>query len=116
MIMSALYAMQYQGAGPTANNSGMGALFVGKGVISGVDVGGGRYAGTYTEANGRVRGTATLSFPSGGILVTGAQLPAGSQIPLSVDWPTDFANGKPHPISVLGQQVNVVLDRISAIP
>ena len=109
--MSALYLMQYQGAAGV----GGGAIYIGKGKVVGVDVGGSKYDGTYAEANGRIKGTATMTAGTGA-LVTGAQVQPGTKIPLSIDWPSNFANGQAQPISVMGQQVHVKLEKVGDIP
>ena len=110
--MSTLYTIKYLGA----TGLGFGVLYIGKGTIVGADAGGGRYNGTYTESGGRMKMTTTLSMPSGGILVTGTQIPAGTDIPLSADWPTNFADGTAHPISVLGNEVQGTFEKIGDVP
>ncbi len=111
--MSTLYAMRYLGQ----SGIGLGAIYIGRNVILGVDVTNGRYKGTYTEEGGRLKGTATLSAPAGGaVLVTGAQLPAGQAIPLKVDWPVNFADGSAQTIMVQGQPVQVTFEKIGDIP
>lgn len=111
--MSALYAMRYLGQ----SGVGMGAIFVGKGVIVGVDVTNGRYNGTYTEEGGRVTVTATLSAPEGGAtLVTGAPLPAGQTIPLTADWPANFADGSTQEIMIMDRPVQVTFEKIGDVP
>jgi hypothetical protein len=96
--------------------AGAGAIYIGKNKIVGVDVANGRYDGTYTETNGRIKGTATMWLPNGGALVTGQQLPAGAKLQLSVDWPTNFANGQPQQISVNGRAVSVMFEKIGDVP
>src|SRR5690348_9844355 len=110
--MSALYIMRYLGG----TGTGFGSIYIGRGKIVGVDVGNGRYAGTYSEQGGRIKGNAQLSMPQGGVLVTGAQVPAGTKIQLTVDWPADFANGSLQAISVNGQPVQVTFEKVGDIP
>ncbi len=111
--MSALYVMRYLGQ----TGVGMGTMYIGRGVILGVDVANGRYNGTYTEEGGRMKATATLSAPPGGaILVTGAQLPAGQSIPLTADWPANFADGSAQEITVMGQPVQVTFEKVGDVP
>jgi hypothetical protein len=110
--MSALYAMRYLGQAGV----GVGAIFVGKGKIVGIDVGGGRYDGSYTEQGGRLKGTGTMTFPTGGTLVTGQQAPQGTKIPLTVDWPSNFADGSAHPLTVQGRAVQVTFEKIGDVP
>jgi len=110
--MSALYAMKYQGQAGT----GLGTLYVGRNKIVGTDVGGGRYSGTYTDQNGRMKGAVLLSFPSGGVLVTGLQMQPNSSLPLSFDWPSNFGSGAPQQIMVAGNPVGVAFEKIGDIP
>lgn len=110
--MSALYAMQYLGQ----SGVGIGAVYIGKNMIVGADAGGGRYSGTYTEANDRLQAEITLSMPNGGILVTGMQVPSGTEIPIRADWPLDFANGQAQQVLVAGTPVNVAFEKIGDIP
>ncbi|MCH9054141.1 MAG: hypothetical protein IIA72_24390 [Proteobacteria bacterium] len=111
--MSALYAMRYLGQ----SDVGMGTLYIGRGVIVGVDVANGRYSGTYTEEGGRMKATATLSAPPGGAtLVTGDQLPAGQSVPLTADWPANFADGSAQEIMVMGRPVQVTFEKIGDVP
>jgi hypothetical protein len=109
--MSALYAMNYVGQ----TGTGGGAVYVGKGKIVGIDVGNLRYNGTYSEQGGRLKGTVTLSAPTGGTLVTGAQLPAGSKLSLTIDWSADFSDGQPQPVTIEGRPVHVVMEKIGDI-
>lgn len=110
--MSALYAMRYLGG----TGVGMGAIFIGKGIILGVDVSNGRYNGTYTEEGDRLQASLTLSMPTGGVLVTGDQVPPGTEIPLTADWPKDFANGQAQQIIVSGNPVEVTFEKIGDVP
>lgn len=110
--MSALYTMRYLGG----VGIGMGAIYVGKGTVVGVDVTGGRYKGNYTDSNGRLKGTVTATFPSGAQLVTGMSVPPGGAIQLALDWPVNFANGQAQQVSVSGRPVQVTLEKIGDIP
>jgi hypothetical protein len=109
--MSALYAMNFVGQSGT----GGGAIYIGSGKIVGIDVGNLRYSGTYVEAAGRVKGTVIMRAPTGGQLVIGTQLPAGSQLSASVDWPANFADGQPQVILIEGKSVHVVFEKIGDI-
>ena len=107
-MSGALYAMYYVGQ----TGTGSGAVYVGNGKIVGIDVGNLRFHGTYVEQGGRLKGTVTMSAPTGGTLVTGAQLPAGTQLKLTLDWPSNFANGTPQAISIEGRPVHLTLEKI----
>jgi hypothetical protein len=109
--MSALYAMNYVGQ----TGTGGGAVYVGNGKIVGIDVGNLRYNGAYTEQSGRLKGTIAMTAPTGGVLVTGAQLPAGSRLGLTLDWPANFWDGKAHPVMIEGREVHVTFEKIGDI-
>lgn len=109
--MSALYIMRYSGAA----SGGFGSIYLGRGAIVGVDVGNGRYHGTYAEGGGRLRGNVTLNMPTGGALVTGQQVPAGTSIPMSFDWPSNFTSGA-QSISVQGRTVTVSFEKVGDVP
>lgn len=110
--MSALYSMTYSGL----TGLGGGAVYVGRGVVLGGDVGGGRYHGTYTQQNGTLNVEVTLTFPAGGQLVTGQDMPAGSRLEMTATWPENFADGKPQPIMVAGRPVQVTFEKIGDVP
>jgi hypothetical protein len=111
-MSAALYAMRFVGNA----GFGIGAIYIGHGKVAGIDAGDVRYDGTFTEDNGRIKGQATMSMPNGGSLVNGQQLPPGTKIPLSVDWPANFADGKPHPIMVNGRPVQVTFEKVADVP
>jgi hypothetical protein len=111
LVMSAFYAMNYVGQ----TGTGGGAVYVGNGKIVGIDVGNLRYNGTYTEAGGRMKGTVALTAPTGGTLVTGATLPAGSRLNLTLDWPTHFSDGKLQIVTIEGRQVHVTFEKVGDI-
>ena len=111
--MSALYVMRYVGR----EGLGIGAVYIGRGKIVGIDAANGRYQGTYTENGGRMKGLVSLSAPPGGVmLVTGAQLPVGQKITILFDWPDTFANGQTQYINVGGNQVEVSMEKVGDVP
>ncbi len=110
--MSALYVMRYLGQ----IGVGSGAVYIGKGIISGVDVTGGIYDGTYTEHGGRLTGNLTLLIPQGGYLVTGAQLPPNTPLPITFDLAPDFANGQAQAFNIAGRVVHVTFQKLRDLP
>ena len=111
--MSALYAMNFVGA----QGFGIGAVYVGKGQVVGIDSGNARYHGSYTEGGGRLKGSISLTAGGPGVrLVTGQILPVGQSVQLTIDWPTNFATGQPQNVSVAGQPVQVTLEKIGDVP
>ena len=112
--MKALYVMKYQGQ----EGIGAGVLYVGGGHVLGVDIGECRYRGTYVEESGRLKGKGTISSPPSrvGTLVTGKTLHPGETLPLEVDWPENLDDGERKGVSVDGNQVFVVFEKIGDIP
>ena len=90
---------------------------LGRNKILGVDVTGARYDGSYVEnlMIGRLQGTATLTS-AGGVLVTGQPVPPGTQVQITFDLPTNFANGQFQQVSVGGRPVQVRFDKLGDIP
>jgi hypothetical protein len=109
--MSALYIMRYLGG----TGAEFGGVYIGRRTIVGADVGNGRYSGNYSESGGRMRGHVTLTLPDGGILVTGQQVPPGTSISMSFDWPQNFTNGAQQ-IFVQGKPVSVNFEKVGNIP
>jgi hypothetical protein len=109
--MSALYIMRYLGV----TGVGFGAVYIGRGTIVGADVGNGRYSGSFSESAGRMRGNVTLTMLTAGALVTGQQVPAGTSIPMTFDWPSNFTSG-PQQIVVQGRQVSVTFEKVGDVP
>lgn len=109
--MSALYQMRYQGVA----GNGHGSMYIGKGVLVGIDISGTRCHGTYTSSAATIDGTATLTS-AGGALVTGQNVAAGGTVPVSFSLPAGFDDGKYHQISVGGKPVGVSFNKIGDIP
>jgi len=110
-MQPALYLMKFVGAA----DFGGGVLFIGNGKIVGMDIANLRFKGTYTEHDRRFVSTVTMKAPTGATLVTGQELPAGSVLKLTSDWPLDFANGQQHPLLVEGLPVQVTFEKIDDI-
>jgi hypothetical protein len=112
--MSALLVMKYIGQ----SGVGGGAVFFGKGVVAGVDVLGGKYDGSYVEADGRVKGAVRMTAPpEGANLVTGQAVPGNATFDLNFDFPADFANGKPQTMTgVGGRPIQVSFEKVRDLP
>ncbi len=110
--MSALYFMRYVGVPSAAP----GTLYIGRQTILGVDVGGARYVGTYSETRGRMNVDIMLLMPKGGVLITGANAPAGSKYKLSGEWPVEPADGFTHRMYFDGRPMQVGFERIGFVP
>ena len=62
--------MRYHGIA----GAGLGAIYIGKGKMVGIDAMNGHYDGTYTQQGANLNATVSLWIPNGGPLVTGQQL------------------------------------------
>lgn len=112
--MSALYLMRY--IGPSLD-MGAGALYVGRNVILGVDTGGNRYKGSYTEDAGRIHAEIDLTVVEPeSKLVTGITVTRKEILRISADLPLKLDDGSAHPVHVAGISVNVVFEKIGDIP
>lgn len=109
--MSALYQMRYQGVA----GNGHGAMYIGKGVIVGIDIAGSRCNGTYVPTETRLDGSAILTS-AGGALVTGENVAAGGTVPITFSLPARFDDGQYHEVIVGGKTVRVRFTKIGDIP
>jgi hypothetical protein len=111
--MSAFYIIRYAGT----SGQGNGVLYIGKGLVVGVDVAGAKYRGSYSERSGHLHGTVKLTAPTAGShLVTGQSVPGGQSFDLKFDLPTNFASGRPQTITgVGGQPVQVTFEKVSEL-
>jgi hypothetical protein len=55
------------------------------------------------------------AIPTGATLVTGDQVPPGTKLQLTADWPADFKDGQHHEIIVAGKPVTVSFEKIDNI-
>jgi hypothetical protein len=110
--MSALYVISFVGL----TDAGNGLLYIGKGVIAGMDTAGVQFDGSYSETTDGISGTVKMTVPAGVALVTGQALPSGGIFELKVNWPPHFANGSPQPVLVAGRPVHVVLSKMRDLP
>jgi hypothetical protein len=113
--MSAFYIMKYSGHAGV----GGGTLYIGKGVVVGVDVQGAKLQGNYTVVNGRMSGVVKMTAPpAGATLVTGQHMPGGGTFDLNFDFPAEtFADGTPQPmIGLGGQPLEVVFEKVHDLP
>ncbi len=110
--MSALYVMRYVGSAGTAT----GTVYIGRQTVLGVDAGGARYVGTYSESRGRILVDMTLLMLKSGVLVTGINAPAGSKYKLTGDWPVEPADGTAHRLYFDGRAMKVGFERIGYVP
>jgi hypothetical protein len=110
--MRGFFKMDYTGA----TGQGTGAIAFADGKVAGLDVGGGVYVGTYQEIGDKVAGSVDLSFPAGGLMVTGAVVPPGSP-PMNIPFEADAGNeaGVVLTVTTPVGPVNIRLTKISQL-
>ena len=109
--MSALYQMRYQGVA----GNGHGAMYIGKGVVVGIDISGARFNGTYTLSGTTIDGTATLTS-AGGALVTGQDVPCRRNGPHHLQPAGRFRRRPVSPGGAAGRRVGVAFNKIGDVP
>lgn len=112
--LDALYVAHYTGGGSL--HLGAAALYIGKGIILGVDIGLNRYEGKYTLEDGTLKASINMTAVADSPLVTGLTLKRGDTISISADLPEDFEEGVFYNVSVGDRPVQVVFDKIGKIP
>ena len=111
--MSALYVMRYVGQA----GQGAASLYIGRGVILGIDTGACVYRGTYTEQGGGLDGEVRIIAPeTGGSLVTGGFLGPSQSIQVGAVLPPDFYNGTTQVIFIGQKTVQVEFEKIGDLP
>ena len=111
--MSALYQVNFIGNGV----DDVALLYIGGGVITGIDATGGRYQGNYIEHDGRLQGVVRFTMATAQDLTPDALPPAGSSYNLRLDFPADFANGKPQQMLDPGNlPVLVTIAKLKDVP
>jgi len=111
--MSALYVLRL------ADRPGccVGAVYLGRGVVVGVDVAGIRYSGTCERLPEGIRFHVIAGAPaSGAILASGRFFPPGEDTTITGLIPNDFETGASFDVRLLGASVTVSLDKIGDVP
>jgi hypothetical protein len=110
--MSALYRLNYTGS----HSEGFAVVYIGRGLILGMDEGKGHLRGTYVEEAGRLKGAITGTATEANRLASGQFMQAGESTEITIDWSSDFATGSPQPSYVMGDLVEVTFEKIGDIP
>lgn len=111
--MSALYVLRLAGRPGCC----VGAVYLGRGVVVGVDVAGIRYSGTCERSPQGIRFSVIADAPaSGAILTTGRFFPPGETAVISGLIPDDFETGASFDVQLLGASIAVALDKIGDVP
>ena len=111
--MQGFYLLRYKSNLSDRNLEGVAALYFKNGAIVGIDSGGVRYDGTYTDhADGGIDGSIILSVPPGTQLASGNRTDHPMQIALQLDLPSDFSNGEPHIMMLQGLPVQTIFEKL----
>src|ERR1019366_3647681 len=114
-MVDGFYALYYTGK----VSSGFGLIAIAKGIMSGVDAGGGTYDGDYTidEDKQFFHGTLRLTIPAGMPLVTGTPpSTAPYTVPISISFPVDFSHQQPFLVKTPIGAVNLNMKKLKDIP
>lgn len=101
-----------------AGNS-MLALYIGDGVIAGVDFGTGKYDGAYTDTeDGGITGVLNFSIAPNRPMITGGVSPAQPMpaIPITFDFPPNFEEGRIVALQTPLGPVNVRFEKVRDLP
>ncbi|WP_062012426.1 hypothetical protein [Aureimonas sp. AU4] len=112
VVTPALYAVRFVGAA----GGGRGSLYVGHGIVSGVDVTGGTYDGSYGVNEGRVHGIASMRALGETQLVTGQRLDGGQALEIRFELPVAIDETATYDITVGGQPVRIQLRKVRDLP
>ena len=110
--MRALYRLTYTGS----HDEGFAVVYIGQGLILGMDVTGSRLRGTYSEENGRLRGSMTLTGDEEGLTAGGQMMQAGQSAEMDIDWDADFAAAGPQQVILLGDPLQIEFQKIGDVP
>jgi hypothetical protein len=108
-----LYQLMYQGS----FDRGGAVLYVGNGIIAGMDVGEIQYDGTYTTGpGGELVGDVALTATTNSSLVTGDTVLAGQSVSVPFTLPSSFANGQPFQFKIAGRSVSATFRKFKDLP
>jgi len=101
--------------GQTGNSIAL--LYIGDGIISGVDVGGAIYDGVFTQADERssLIGNLELKVPEHGQLITGAE-PTIPTVNIPLSLPANFDNGAVVHLQTIVGPINAIFHKTRELP
>ena len=112
-MTATLYALKFHGMA----GAGGTVLYVGNGIIAGMDAGGLIYDGTFqTDQHGAISGSARLTAKVSAQLVTGATLSQGQSVTVPFSLPANFGNGQQFQFNVGGTPVPATFEKIKDVP
>jgi hypothetical protein len=108
--MGGFYLIRYKVPEDNGYVEGIGALCFKRGFVSGVDSGGVRYDGTYTDS-GRLLASILLEIPAGARLATGIKIDKPTQFALELSLPRDL-HGKKQTIVLQGHPIELHFEKL----
>ncbi|MCD9146631.1 hypothetical protein [Pseudophaeobacter flagellatus] len=110
--MNGIYAVYYTGV----SGMGNGVIVLLDGVVSGADVAGGIYDGTFSSIeNGKISIEVNFTVPAGATLVTGQTLPNALTQQISAHLEQTFANGNPVRLETQMGPVNAIFKKLRSL-
>ena len=91
-------------------------MYIGRGIVLGLDTGEGLARGTYREEGGRLKGSMTLTVRDDNVSPNGKVLKAGESTEIEIDLPPDFADGRTLQETIMGDTFDVVYTKLGDIP
>jgi len=110
--LNALYVVHFRGM----VGRGSAAIYIGRGVILGVDADLNRFKGQYFPENGALRIGLTITATEESCLVTGDLLKRGDFVSVEGFLSEDFEEGEFYEMRVAGKPVHIVFEKIGNIP
>lgn len=109
--MQGFYAIYYTGIA----GFGHAVVVLKDGVVTGADVTGGTYDGTYEPAGEGYDISVALTMPAGTTLVTGQSIAEPLTQTIKASLPAHFANGSPVAVTTPMGPVNVIFKKLRSI-
>jgi len=109
-VIEGIYQITFRGAA----DWGMGMLVLKEGTITGADVGGILYDGTYSDRDDNIEVNITLTVPAGATLVQGTPpRPTEQKVPFTASFrKPDIENRQPILVVLPPGPVNVIFNRL----
>ena len=109
----ALYVVYLTGAASQT----VALIYIGGGIIAGVDVGTMLYDGSYAiNSDGSLEGTVEYVVPAGATLITGADPLTTTKVPIRLHLPLNFADGRVITLETPFGKVNARFEKLKDLP
>ena len=109
-MAGALYRIEY-----AAGSAGAAVVYIGEDGVTGLDSHHGVYSGQLSVTD-RARGTISIHYPQSAQLITGESVPAGGNVTVRIDCPSDLILGEAVEVNFSGVMLKAKFMKISDIP